>query len=314
MVKFNALVFASLMVTIALLSDAHEENIADDDGRAGVLMDKLYADRMSGDLEGKEKLSRHKRVFPISYTLLTLGSLWIVGAFRDKDFGSIATGLVQQKMNGGVPVQQQRDANTYSEVPEVSKQYTPPSPPKVSRKNRKYSGSTKLSEETNDNIKALQSKLRILQQKLLEQKNGKKIEDLVTQNLENSLDDAEDQIEEEPKPKVINEKTIKKEKSEVLEDDRVQVLFQKVRTQVEIKFNGRMQRSIWIPKPPNQVSLNDVQNYLMKTPERLGILAGKMAMFSVKTDENNYDDIHEEDLGDNLPLFDGKIVLECWLI
>ena len=313
MVKFNALVFASLMVTIALLSDAHEENISDDDGRAGVLMDKLYADRMSGDLEGKEKLSRHKRVFPISYTLLTLGSLWIVGAFRDKDFGSIATGLVQQKMNGGVPVQQ-GDANTYSEVPEVSKQYTPPAPPKVSRKNRKYSGSTKLSEETNDNIKALQSKLRILQQKLLEQKNGKKIEDLVTQNLENSLDDAEDQIEEEPKPKVINEKTIKKEKSEVLEDDRVQVLFQKVRTQVEIKFNGRMQRSIWIPKPPNQVSLIDVQKYLMKTPERYGITAGTMVVFSAKTDENNYDDIHEEDLGKNLPLFNGKIVLECWLM
>ena len=59
MVKFNALVFASLMVTIALLSDAHEENIADDDGRAGVLMDKLYADRMSGDLEGKKKLCKN---------------------------------------------------------------------------------------------------------------------------------------------------------------------------------------------------------------------------------------------------------------
>lgn len=303
MVKFNALVFASLMVTIALLSDAHEENIADDDGRAGVLMDKLYADRMSGDLEGKKKLSRHKRVFPISYTLLTLGSLWIVGAFRDKDFGSIATGLVQQKMNGGVPVQQ-RDANTYSEVPEVSKQYTPPSPPKVSRKNRKYSGSTKLSEETNDkNIKALQSKLALLQQKLLEQKNGGSTEEVYKKQ---RVITGSSQEVTSPPPTVYP--------TVVLEDDRVQVLFQKVRTQVEIKFNGRMQRVIWIPKPPNQVSMNDVQKYLMKTPERYGISAGTMAMFSVKTDENNYDDIHEEDLGNKLPLFDGKIVLECWLI
>ena len=304
MVKFIiALVFASLMVTIALLSDAHEENIADDDGRAGVLMDKLYADRMSGDLEGKKKLSRHKRVFPISYTLLTLGSLWIVGAFRDKDFGSIATGLVQQKMNGGVPVQQ-RDANTYSEVPEVSKQYTPPSPPKVSRKNRKYSGSTKLSEETNDkNIKALQSKLALLQQKLLEQKNGGSTEEVYKKQ---RVITGSSQEVTSPPPTVYP--------TVVLEDDRVQVLFQKVRTQVEIKFNGRMQRSIWIPKPPNQVTMNDIQKYLMKTPERLGILAGKMAMFSVKIDENNYDDIHEEDHENNLPLFDGKIVLECWLI
>ena len=303
MVKFNALVFASLMVTIALLSDAHEENIADDDGRAGVLMDKLYADRMSGDLEGKKKLSRHKRVFPISYTLLTLGSLWIVGAFRDKDFGSIATGLVQQKMNGGVPVQQ-RDANTYSEVPEVSKQYTPPSPPKVSRKNRKYSGSTKLSEETNDkNIKALQSKLALLQQKLLEQKNGGSTEEVYKKQ---RVITGSSQEVTSPPPTVYP--------TVVLEDDRVQVLFQKVRTQVEIKFNGRMQRVIWIPKPPNQVSFNDVQKYLMETPERYGISEGTMAMFSVKTDENNYDDIHEEDLEKNLPLFNGKIVIQCWLM
>ena len=303
MVKFNALVFASLMVTIALLSDAHEENIADDDGRAGVLMDKLYADRMSGDLEGKKKLSRHKRVFPISYTLLTLGSLWIVGAFRDKDFGSIATGLVQQKMNGGVPVQQ-RDANTYSEVPEVSKQYTPPSPPKVSRKNRKYSGSTKLSEETNDkNIKALQSKLAILQQKLLEQKNGGSTEEVYRKQ-----GGSTGSSQEVTSPPPTMYPTL------VLEDDRVQVLFQKVRTQVEIKFNGRMQRVIWIPKPPNQVSFNDVQKYLMETPERYGISEGTMAMFSVKTDENNYEEIHEEDLGKKLPLFNGKIVLECWLM
>ena len=303
MVKFNALVFASLMVTIALLSDAHEENIADNDGRAGVLMDKLYADRMSGDLEGKKKLSRHKRVFPISYTLLTLGSLWIVGAFRDKDFGSIATGLVQQKMNGGVPVQQ-RDANTYSEVPEVSKQYTPPSPPKVSRKNRKYSGSTKLSEETNDkNIKALQSKLALLQQKLLEQKNGGSTEEVYKKQ---RVITGSSQEVTSPPPTVYP--------TVVLEDDRVQVLFQKVRTQVEIKFNGRMQRVIWIPKPPNQVSFNDVQKYLMETPERYGISEGTMAMFSVKTDENNYEEIHEEDLGKKLPLFNGKIVLECWLM
>ena len=304
MVKFIiALVFASLMVTIALLSDAHEENIADDDGRAGVLMDKLYADRMSGDLEGKKKLSRHKRVFPISYTLLTLGSLWIVGAFRDKDFGSIATGLVQQKMNGGVPVQQ-RDANTYSEVPEVSKQYTPPSPPKVSRKNRKYSGSTKLSEETNDkNIKALQSKLALLQQKLLEQKNGGSTEEVYKKQ---RVITGSSQEVTSPPPTVYP--------TVVLEDDRVQVLFQKVRTQVEIKFNGRMQRVIWIPKPPNQVSFNDVQKYLMETPERYGISEGTMAMFSVKTDENNYEEIHEEDLGKKLPLFNGKIVLECWLM
>ena len=91
-------------------------------------------------------------------------------------------------------------------------------------------------------------------------------------------------------------------------------MLEEKRTKVEINFSNGIQWGIWISKPPNQVSMNDVQNYLMKTPERLGILAGKMAMFSVKTDENNYDDIHEEDLGDNLPLFDGKIVLECWLI
>ena len=52
----------------------------------------------------------------------------------------------------------------------------------------------------------------------------------------------------------------------------------------------------------------------MKTPERYGISAGTMGIFSVKIGENSYHDIHEEDLGTILPLFDGKIVLECWLI
>jgi len=106
------------------------------------------------------------------------------------------------------------------------------------------------------------------------------------------------------------------DKSEVVPeiDDEVQVLQKVRRTKVEIKFkNSGIKRGIWISKPPNQVSLTDVQKYLMKTPERYEISAGTIGIFSVKTDENSYDDIHEKDLGTNLPLYDGKIVLECWL-
>ena len=173
--------------------------------------------------------------------------------------------------------------------------------------------------------KSLRFYHKVLQKVCKKKREEQKVKDLQTKikNLEATLlqnqDITESSEEVTSPPPTISSlipNTYKKEKSEVVPeiDVEVQVLQKVRRTKVEIKFSNGIKRGIWIPKPPNQVSLTDVQKYLMKTPERLGNLAGKMAMFSVKTDENNYDDIHEEDHENNLPLFDGKIVLECWLI
>ena len=170
--------------------------------------------------------------------------------------------------------------------------------------------------------KSLRFYSKVLQKVCQKKREEQKVKDLQTKikNLEATLLQNQDITEssEEVTPTISSLilNTYKKEKSEVVPeiDDEVQVLQKVRRTKVEIKFSNGIKRGIWILKPPNQVSLTDVQKYLMKTPERYGITAGTMVVFSVKTDENNYDDIHEEDLGKNLPLFNGKIVLECWLM
>ena len=217
------------------------------------------------------------------------GSLWRA---LEKDYGSSSPTVQYSPVVYSGNSEYQTYNGYIEEVPEV---------PEVRRNNRKYSGSTKLSEEQNDDIKALQSKMINLQQKLEQKYGGSFREELRKYKKQRGSTGSSEEVTS-PHPTVSS---VDLKNEPVLEEKR---------TKVEINFSNGIQWGIWISKPPNQVSMNDVQNYLMKTPERLGILAGKMAMFSVKTDENNYDDIHEEDLGDNLPLFDGKIVLECWLI
>ena len=173
--------------------------------------------------------------------------------------------------------------------------------------------------------KSLRFYHKVLQKVCKKKREEQKVKDLQTKikNLEATLlqnqDITESSEEVTSPPPTISSlipNTYKKEKSEVVPEIDVEVqVFQKVRrTKVEIKFSNGIKRGIWIPKPPNQVSLTDVQKYLMKTPERYGISAGTIGIFSVKIGETSYHDIHEEDLGTNLPLFNGKIVLECWLI
>ena len=171
--------------------------------------------------------------------------------------------------------------------------------------------------------KSLRFYSKVLQKVCQKKREEQKVKDLQTKikNLEATLLQNQDITEssEEVTPTISSLilNTYKKEKSEVVVpviDDEVQVLQKVRRTKVEIKFSNGIKRGIWILKPPNQVSLTDVQKYLMKIPERYGISAGTMGIFSVKIGENSYHDIHEEDLGTILPLFDGKIVLECWLI
>ena len=217
------------------------------------------------------------------------GSLWRA---LEKDYGSSSPTVQYSPVVYSGNSEYQTYDGYIEEVPEV---------PEVRRNNRKYSGSTKLSEEQNDDIKALQSKMINLQQKLEQKYGGSFREELRKYRKQRGSTGSSEEVTS-PHPTVTSV------------DLKNEPMLEEKRTKVEINFSNGIQWGIWISKPPNQVSMNDVQNYLMKTPERLGILAGKMAMFSVKTDENNYDDIHEEDLGDNLPLFDGKIVLECWLI
>ena len=217
------------------------------------------------------------------------GSLWRA---LEKDYGSSSPTVQYSPVVYSGNSEYQTYDGYIEEVPEV---------PEVRRNNRKYSGSTKLSEEQNDDIKALQSKMINLQQKLEQKYGGSFREELRKYKKQRGSTGSSEEVTS-PHPTVTSV------------DLKNEPMLEEKRTKVEINFSNGIQWGIWISKPPNQVSMNDVQNYLMKTPERLGILAGKMAMFSVKTDENNYDDIHEEDLGDNLPLFDGKIVLECWLI
>ena len=217
------------------------------------------------------------------------GSLWRA---LEKDYGSSSPTVQYSPVVYSGNSEYQTYDGYIEEVPEV---------PEVRRNNRKYSGSTKLSEEQNDDIKALQSKMINLQQKLEQKYGGSFREELRKYKKQRGSTGSSEEVTS-PHPTVTSV------------DLKNEPMLEEKRTKVEINFSNGIQWGIWISKPPNQVSMNDVQNYLMKTPERLGILAGKTAMFSVKTDENNYDDIHEEDLGDNLPLFDGKIVLECWLI
>ena len=171
--------------------------------------------------------------------------------------------------------------------------------------------------------KSLRFYSKVLQKVCQKKREEQKVKDLQTKikNLEATLLQNQDITEssEEVTPTISSLilNTYKKEKSEIVVpeiDDEVQVLQKVRRTKVEIKFSNGIKRGIWILKPPNQVSLTDVQKYLMKTPERYGISAGTIGIFSVKIGENSYHDIHEEDLGTILPLFDGKIVLECWLI
>ena len=173
--------------------------------------------------------------------------------------------------------------------------------------------------------KSLRFYHKVLQKVCQKKREEQKVKDLQTKikNLEATLlqnqDITESSEEVTSPPPTISSlipNTYKKEKSEVVPeiDDEVQVLQKVKKTKVEIKFSNGIKRGIWIPKPPNQVSLTDVQKYLMKIPERYGISAGTISIFSVKIGENSYHDIHEEDLGTNLPLFNGKIVLECWLI
>ena len=173
--------------------------------------------------------------------------------------------------------------------------------------------------------KSLRFYHKVLQKVCKKKREEQKVKDLQTKikNLEATLlqnqDITESSEEVTSPPPTISSlipNTYKKEKSEVVPeiDVEVQVLQKVRRTKVEIKFSNGIKRGIWIPKPPNQVSLTDVQKYLMKTPERYGISSGTIGIFSVKIGENSYHDIHEEDLGTNLPLFNGKIVLEYWLI
>ena len=217
------------------------------------------------------------------------GSLWRALA---RDYGSIEPTVQYSPVVYSGNSEYQTYHGSIEELPEV---------PEVVRKNRMYGGSTKLSEEQNDDIKALQSKMKKLQQKLEQKYGGSFREELRKYKKQRGSTGSSEEVTSPPP--TFSSVDLKNEP-----------MLEEKRTKVEIKFSNGIQRGIWIPKPPNQVTMNDVQKYLMKTPERLGILAGKMAMFSVKINENNYDDIHEEDHENNLPLFDGKIVLECWLI
>ena len=217
------------------------------------------------------------------------GSLWRALA---RDYGSIEPTVQYSPVVYSGNSEYQTYHGSIEELPEV---------PEVVRKNRMYGGSTKLSEEQNDDIKALQSKMKKLQQKLEQKYGGSFREELRKYKKQRGSTGSSEEVTSPPP--TVSSVDLKNEP--ILEEKR---------TKVEIKFSNGIQRGIWIPKPPNQVTMNDVQKYLMKTPERYGISAGTMAMFSVKTDENNYEEIHEEDLGKKLPLFNGKIVLECWLM
>ena len=217
------------------------------------------------------------------------GSLWRALA---RDYGSIEPTVQYSPVVYSGNSEYQTYHGSIEELPEV---------PEVVRKNRMYGGSTKLSEEQNDDIKALQSKMKKLQQKLEQKYGGSFREELRKYKKQRGSTGSSEEVTSPPP--TVSSVDLKNEP--ILEEKR---------TKVEIKFSNGIQRGIWIPKPPNQVSLTDVQKYLMKTPERYGISAGTIGIFSVKIGENSYQDIHEEDLGTNLPLFNGKIVLECWLI
>ena len=217
------------------------------------------------------------------------GSLWRALA---RDYGSIEPTVQYSPVVYSGNSEYQTYHGSIEELPEV---------PEVVRKNRMYGGSTKLSEEQNDDIKALQSKMKKLQQKLEQKYGGSFREELRKYKKQRGSTGSSEEVTSPPP--TFSSVDLKNEP-----------MLEEKRTKVEIKFRNGIKRVLWISKPPNQVSMNDVQKYLMKTPERYGISAGTMAMFSVKTEENNYDDIHEEDLEKNLPLFNGKIVIQCWLM
>ena len=89
-------------------------------------------------------------------------------------------------------------------------------------------------------------------------------------------------------------------------------LVKQPKTKVEILFKDNVYR-IRISK--NSITLDDIRKHLMSQPEKFGMSHNVNYDFSVKTIENGkivIDEIDDDMNEDNLPLLDGKIVLNCW--
>ena len=89
-------------------------------------------------------------------------------------------------------------------------------------------------------------------------------------------------------------------------------LVKQSKTKVEILFKDNVYR-IRISK--TSITLDDIRKHLMSQPEKFGMSHNVDYEFSVKTIENGkvvIDEIDDDMNEDNLPLLDGKIVLNCW--
>ena len=89
-------------------------------------------------------------------------------------------------------------------------------------------------------------------------------------------------------------------------------LVKQLKTKVEILFKDNVYR-IRISK--SSITLDDIRKHLMSQPEKFGMSHNVNYDFSVKTIENGkvvIDEIDDDMNEDNLPLLDGKIVLNCW--
>ena len=89
----------------------------------------------------------------------------------------------------------------------------------------------------------------------------------------------------------------------------------KSKTKVEISINGNRNNVNWLKiyKPSNTITLSDITKILKKQPKMYGLSNDKTYRYRVKTTEDGQ--VGFEDVDSNhsiLPLFQDKIVLQCW--
>ena len=125
--------------------------------------------------------------------------------------------------------------------------------------------------------------------------------------LENSVQNPTKNIHTES-PKIIKDEVIKIE--EIMPQP-----INNSKTRVELTINGNKDNVHWIKvaKPSNCITLNDIKLLLMRKPKMYG-MSNEMEYYylakAINDGKAGFEHIDEDD--SILPLFGGKIELQCW--
>ena len=90
---------------------------------------------------------------------------------------------------------------------------------------------------------------------------------------------------------------------------------EKSKTKVEISINGNRNNVNWLKiyKPSKTITLSDIKKLLWKQPKMYGLSSGVRYRYRVKTTEDGQVGFEDVDSDYSiLPIFQEKIVLQCW--